>query len=187
MILEWNPKLMVSCGTLLPNLKSNWSIAKCHHSFHFCVRIAWHSCHRCIYFMVIIIFAVFACTINFFIVRYLPSPFLIIFWWLGKFCDHVIFRSISKAFPRRTFQIPVRWNINRARFILLLSNRLKNFPQYYCYLHKMFTSSKHHVPFHYYYQNMSYCQNLGNQSVLMKCSMIFDQKLFLLFSTLPGG
>ena len=38
MILEWNPKLLVWCGTLLLNLKSNWSIANCHHTFHFNVR-----------------------------------------------------------------------------------------------------------------------------------------------------
>ena len=35
--LELNPKLLVSCGTLLPILESNWSIANCHHTFHFCV------------------------------------------------------------------------------------------------------------------------------------------------------
>ena len=37
MILEWNPKLLVSCGTLLLNTKSIWSIANCHHTLHFCV------------------------------------------------------------------------------------------------------------------------------------------------------
>ena len=38
MTLEWNPKLLVSCGTLLLNIKSNWSIANCHHTFHLNVR-----------------------------------------------------------------------------------------------------------------------------------------------------
>ena len=47
--------------------------------------------------------------------------FLIISWWLGKFCDHVIFRSTSKAFPRRTFHLSIGGNINRASFLLFLS------------------------------------------------------------------
>ena len=34
MNLEWNLKLLVSYGTLLRNIKSNWSIANCHHTFH---------------------------------------------------------------------------------------------------------------------------------------------------------
>ena len=35
MNMEWNMKLLVSCGTLLKNLKSNWSIANCHQNFHY--------------------------------------------------------------------------------------------------------------------------------------------------------
>ena len=34
MTLEIDPKLPVSCGTLLLNLKSDWSTTKCHHNFH---------------------------------------------------------------------------------------------------------------------------------------------------------
>ena len=34
MILEWNPKRLVSCGTLLTDIKSNWLITNCHHNFH---------------------------------------------------------------------------------------------------------------------------------------------------------
>ena len=95
------------------------------YTFLFVINI--HSCHRCVYLMVIVIFAVVACTITFFIKTYLLSPFLIIFWWLGTFCDHVIFRSTSKAFPRRTFQIPVRLKINRTSFLLFLSNPFETF------------------------------------------------------------
>ena len=50
--------------------------------------IARHSCHRCIYLAVAIIFSDFVCTITFFHKTYL----------LWKFCDHVIFISTSKAF-----------------------------------------------------------------------------------------
>ena len=34
MNLEWNMKFLVSCGTLLQNLKSNLSIANCHQNVH---------------------------------------------------------------------------------------------------------------------------------------------------------
>ena len=84
---------------------------------NFAFVIARHSCHRYVYLMVIVIFAVVACTITFLIKAYLLSPFLIIFWWLGTYCNHVIFRSTSKAFLRRTFRISVRWNIIRASFL----------------------------------------------------------------------
>ena len=55
--------------------------------------IARYSCHICIYLAVTIIFAVVACIITFFNKTYV----------LWTFFDHVIFRSISKAFPRQTF------------------------------------------------------------------------------------
>ena len=83
--------------------------------------IARHVCHRYLYLLVIVVFAVVACTITFIIKAYLLLPFLIIFWWLGTFCDHVIFRSTSKLFPRRTFHMSIGWNINRASFFLFLS------------------------------------------------------------------
>ena len=95
--------------------------------YTFAFVITRYLCHRWVYLLVIIIFAVVACTITFFIKMYLLSPFLIIFRWLGTFCDHVIFRFISKEFPRRTFRIPVRWNINRASFPLFLSNPFETF------------------------------------------------------------
>ena len=62
-----------------------------------------------------------------FIKTYLLLPFLIIFRWLGKFCNHVVFRSTSKSFPRRTFRIPVRSNINLTSFLLFLSNPFETF------------------------------------------------------------
>ena len=86
-----------------------------------------HSCRRCVYLMGIAIFAVVACTITSFIITYLLSLILVIFWWLGTFCDHVIFRSTSIAFPRRKFRISVRWNINRVSFLLFLSNPFETF------------------------------------------------------------
>ena len=127
MILEWNPTLLVSYGTLLPNPKSNFQLRTVTILFTFAFVIARHSCHRCVYLMVIVIFTVVACTVTSFIKTYLPSPFLVIIWWLGKFFYHVIFRSTSKAFPRQTFRIPVRWNINRASFLLFLSNPFETF------------------------------------------------------------
>ena len=83
--------------------------------------ITRHTCNRCIYLLVNVIFDVVACTITFFINMYLLSPFFIIFWWLWTFCDHVIFRYISKAFPRHTFSSSIVQNINRASFSLFLS------------------------------------------------------------------
>ena len=127
MILELNPKRLVSYGMLLPDLKSNWSIANYHHTFTFLFFSARHSCHRCVYLMVVVIFFVVAYTITFFIIKYLRLSFLIVFWWLGKFCDHVIFRSIYKAFPRRKFHMSIGWNINRASFLLFLSYPFESF------------------------------------------------------------
>ena len=89
--------------------------------FTFAFIITRHSCHRCVYLMVIIIFAVVSCTITFFIKTYLPSPFIIIFWWLGTFCDHVIFRSTSQAFPRRTYHLSIGLKINRAISLIFIS------------------------------------------------------------------
>ena len=42
-------KLLLSCGTLLQNPKSNWSIANCHQNFTRIFVIARHTCHICIY------------------------------------------------------------------------------------------------------------------------------------------
>ena len=53
------------------------------------------------------------------------------------FLNHVIFRSTSKAFTRRTFRISVRWNINRASFLLFLS-----YPFEECFGRIIVTSTK---------------------------------------------
>ena len=42
----------------------------------------------------------------------------------------------------------------------------------------MFTFNEQNVLFHYSYQNLICCQDLGNQFVVMKCSMIFGQYIF---------
>ena len=95
--------------------------------YTFAFVITRHTWNRCVYLLVIVIFAVVACTIKSSIKTYLLSPFLIISWWIGTFCDHVIFRSASIAFPRRTFRIYVRWNTNRVSFLLFLSNPFEFF------------------------------------------------------------
>ena len=49
-----------------------------------------HACHRCVYLMVIVIFAVVACTIPFFVKTYLLSPFfnyLLVAWEILQPCD----------------------------------------------------------------------------------------------------
>ena len=120
---------MVSRGTLLHNPKSNWLIANCHHNFHLDVIIARHSCHRCVYLLVTVFFAVVACTIAFFVQTYLLSSFLFIFLWLCKIFDHVIFRSTSKAFPRCMFRLSIVQNIKRASFFLFLSYPFEAFSE----------------------------------------------------------
>ena len=89
--------------------------------------ITRHTCHRCVYLMVIVIFSVVACTITFLIKTYFLLPFLIILWWLWTFCDHVIFRSTSKAFQSRTFRLSIVLNINRKSFFVFLSDPFETF------------------------------------------------------------
>ena len=95
--------------------------------FTFAFFITRHACHRCVYLMVIVIFAVVACTITFFIKTYWLTSFLTVFRWLGTSCDHMILRSTSITFPRRTFRISVRWNTNRESFFLFLSDPFETF------------------------------------------------------------
>ena len=115
---------MARCSRIQNPIGQLWTVTIL---YTFAFVVTRHSCHRCVYLMVIVIFAVVACTINFFIKTYLLTPVIIIFWWIGIFCNRVIFRSTSKAFPRWTFRIPVRWNINRASFLLFLSNPFETF------------------------------------------------------------
>ena len=110
----------MACCSQIPNPIGLLRTVTILYTFEFV--ITRHSCHRCVYLMVIVIFAVAACTITFFIKTYLLSPFLIVFWWIGKFCDHVILRSTYISFPRRMFHFYIGSNINRASFIPFLSN-----------------------------------------------------------------
>ena len=85
MILEINPKLLASYSTLLPNLKSNWSISNCPILLTFTFVIAIHSCHRCVYLIVIVIFSVIACTITSSLKRTRLRRFSFYFGGLGHF------------------------------------------------------------------------------------------------------
>ena len=63
--LEWNLKPLVSCVTLFHNPKSNWSTANWHQNRHQDIRHSRHTCHRCIYLLVTVVFAVIICRITF--------------------------------------------------------------------------------------------------------------------------
>ena len=95
----------------IPPLLHKFSFSVFSLTMDFLFVIARHTCHRCIYLAVTIIFAVVTCTITFFIKTYL----------LWTFCDHVIFRYTSKAFLRRPFHFSIGWSINRVSFFLFLS------------------------------------------------------------------
>ena len=120
-------KPLVSCGTFIQNPKLIGQLRTVTKIFTRTFVIARHSCHRCIYILVTVIFAVVACKITFLIKTYLLSPFLIIFWWIWTFWDHVVFISTSKEFLRRTFQISFRQNINCTSFLLFLSYTFETF------------------------------------------------------------
>ena len=81
-----------------------------------------------IYILVISIFSVVACTITYFIKMYLLLPFLILFRWLQKFLNYVIFRSTYKTFPGRTFRTPVVRITSHTSFLLFLSDSFEFFP-----------------------------------------------------------
>ena len=89
--------------------------------------IVRNTCHIYIYLLVTVIFAVVVCMITFFIRTYLLSPFIIIFWWIWKFCNYVIFRSTSKTFPRRTLCLSVVQITSRTIFFLFLSDPFETF------------------------------------------------------------
>ena len=82
-------------------------------------------CHRCIYLLVTVIIAIIAYTIEFLIKTYLIFTFLIFFWWLGTFCNLVIFGSTSKCFYRCPFCLSVFGITRRRSFFLLLSELLE--------------------------------------------------------------
>ena len=95
--------------------------------FTFVFVITRHSCHRCVYLKVIVIIAVAACTFTFFLGFFRLASFLTVFRWLGKFCDKMIFRSASKAFPCWTIRIFVRWITSRTSFLFILSDIFEAF------------------------------------------------------------
>ena len=51
---------------------------------------------------------------------------------------------------------------------------LNNFSAEWLDLHKRCTFSEHCLLYHYLYQNLSCCQDLGNQSIRMTRSIFFD-------------
>ena len=93
--------------------------------------ITRHTCHRCIYIFVIVITTVVAffmqCTIKYFTITYLLSPFLVLFRWLQTFRNEVIFRSASKTFARRVFHTFVVQITIRTSFLLSLSDPFELF------------------------------------------------------------
>ena len=111
---------MVSCGTLLQNPKQIcqfWTVIK---NFIMIFIITRHACHICIYLYVTVIFAIVACTINFFIETYSLSRFLIFLvaldiWQLGDHHIHiwnifevsVLFVCFPKHQPQELFPFPV--------------------------------------------------------------------------------
>ena len=138
MILEWNPKLLASYGTLLLNLKSNWSIANCQHTLHFVFVITRHSCHRCVYLMVVDIFTVFACTITFSLKSTCLCRFSLSFGGFGNFT--IMWSSDPHLKHFRGDDTPTAQYFSFPFLILL-----KHFPQNDCYLQKMCTLPEHNV------------------------------------------
>ena len=95
--------------------------------FTFTFFITRNSCHRCVYPMVIVTITVVACTITFSLRFFRLASFLTLFRWLCTFCDHMIFRSASKAFPCWTIRIFVRWSTSRTSFLFSFLIFLRHF------------------------------------------------------------
>ena len=149
--------------------------------------IVRHTCHRCLYILVIVIFAVVVCTINFFIKTYVISPFFNTFKWIWTFCNNVIFISTSKTF----------WGIHS---VCLFSKSKVTQDLYFSFLILIFFSAEWLAPSqklhfvwkvcllsHYFYHTLICCQDLNCQSVRMIKINIFYQYIFLVSLTLPGG
>ena len=117
----------MSCGTLLQNPKSNRSIVNYHQISTRTLVIIRNTCHRCIYLLVTVIFAIVVCTINFFIKMYLLWPFLVIFWWLWEFCNYAIFRFTSKLFLRSSFRSYAVQMTNCTSFLISLYDPFETF------------------------------------------------------------
>ena len=95
--------------------------------FVFVYVIIRHSCHICVYFKVIVIFAVVFCTIAFFLRFVRLASFLTVFRWFGTFCDKMSFGSASKAFPSCTIWIFVWGSTSRTSFLFLFSDHFNTF------------------------------------------------------------
>ena len=131
-----------------------------------------HTWHRCIYLLVVFIFAVVSlflwCTITFFIKTSLLSLFLILFRWLWTFYNYMIFRSSSKKFARRAFRTSGVQITSCTWFFLFLSDPFET------YLYRMVgTSTKSaicldNICFHYFYHNLRFYKDLDIQYVDMK-------------------
>ena len=94
---------------------------------NFAFVITRHSCHRCVYFKVIVIIAVVACTITLFLRFFRLASFLTVFKRIWTFCDHMILRSASKAFMCWTIRIFVRWSTSRTSFLFFLFDLFETF------------------------------------------------------------
>ena len=95
--------------------------------FIFAFVIIRHSCNRCVYFKVIVIITVVFRTIAFFLKFVRLASFLTVFRWLGTFCDNMIFRSASKAFPSWTIWIFVIRSTSRTSFLFFFSDIFETF------------------------------------------------------------
>ena len=86
-----------------------------------------HSCHRCVYFKVIVIVSIVFCTIALFLGFVRLASFLTVFRWFGTFCNKMIFGSASKAFLSWTIWIFVWRSTSRTSFLFFFSDILKTF------------------------------------------------------------
>ena len=86
-----------------------------------------HSCHRCVYFKVIVIVAIVFHTISF-LLRFFRLAFLFaVFRWLGTFCNKMIFGSAYKTFLSWTIWIFVWRSTSRTRFLFFFPNLFETF------------------------------------------------------------
>ena len=105
--------------------------------YTFAFVITRHSCHRYVYFKVIVIIAVVFCTIALFLSFVRLESFLTVFRWFGTFCDKMVFGSASKAFPSWTVwfffdEAPAEWpfSFSFLLFLKLFSTEWLVSPQY---------------------------------------------------------
>ena len=95
--------------------------------FIFSYVIIWHSCHRCVYFEVIVIVTIVFRTIAIFLETYFLVFLFAVFRWLGTFCDKMIFGSATKAFPIWTIWNFVWRSTSRKSFPFFFLIFLKHF------------------------------------------------------------